>query len=250
MLRKRIIPTLLWKQAGLVKGEKFDSWRNVGSVMPSIKLYSKRDVDGLILLNIDKTNRDLDPNYNLIKEFCENCFVPFYYGGGISNIDQIYNLLKNGIDKIVINSFLYNDLNFLREINLNFGTQFVVASIDYKKIENKYICFSHNGKKNEEKEVSDWINEIEKIGVSEIILTSIDHDGLMKGFDYEFMELLTKNINSNLIMSGGAGKPDDMFKAFQYKNVDAVAAASLFHFKEITPRDCKLYLKTKKINVR
>ena len=250
MLRKRIIPTLLWKQAGLVKGEKFDSWRNVGSVMPSIKLYSKRDVDGLILLNIDKTNRDLDPNYNLIKEFCENCFVPFYYGGGISNIDQIYNLLKNGIDKIVINSFLYNDLNFLREINLNFGTQFVVASIDYKKIEDKYICFSHNGKKNEEKEVSDWINEIEKIGVSEIILTSIDHDGLMKGFDYEFMELLTKNINSNLIMSGGAGKPDDMFKAFQYKNVDAVAAASLFHFKEITPRDCKLYLKTKKINVR
>ena len=250
MLRKRIIPTLLWKQAGLVKGEKFDSWRNVGSVMPSIKLYSKRDVDGLILLNIDKTNRDLDPNYNLIKEFCENCFVPFYYGGGISNIDQIYNLLKNGIDKIVINSFLYNDLNFLREINLNFGTQFVVASIDYKKIEDKYICFSHNGKKNEEKEVIDWINEIEKIGVSEIILTSIDHDGLMKGFDYEFMELLTKNINSNLIMSGGAGKPDDMFKAFQYKNVDAVAAASLFHFKEITPRDCKLYLKTKKINVR
>ena len=250
MLRKRIIPTLLWKQAGLVKGEKFDSWRNVGSVMPSIKLYSKRDVDGLILLNIDKTNKDLDPNYNLIKEFCENCFVPFYYGGGISNIDQIYNLLKNGIDKIVINSFLYNDLNFLREINLNFGTQFVVASIDYKKIEDKYICFSHNGKKNEEKEVSDWINEIEKIGVSEIILTSIDHDGLMKGFDYEFMELLTKNINSNLIMSGGAGKPDDMFKAFQYKNVDAVAAASLFHFKEITPRDCKLYLKTKKINVR
>ncbi len=250
MLKKRIIPTLLWKQAGLVKGEKFDSWRNVGSVMPSIKLYSKRDVDGLILLNIDKTNRDLDPNYNLIKEFCENCFVPFYYGGGISNIDQIYNLLKNGIDKIVINSFLYNDLNFLREINLNFGTQFVVASIDYKKIEDKYICFSHNGKKNEEKEVSDWINEIEKIGVSEIILTSIDHDGLMKGFDYEFMELLTKNINSNLIMSGGAGKPDDMFKAFQYKNVDAVAAASLFHFKEITPRDCKLYLKAKKINVR
>ncbi len=250
MLKKRIIPTLLWKQAGLVKGEKFDSWRNVGSVMPSIKLYSKRDVDGLILLNIDKTNRDLDPNYNLIKEFCENCFVPFYYGGGISNIDQIYNLLKNGIDKIVINSFLYNDLNFLREINLNFGTQFVVASIDYKKIEDKYICFSHNGKKNEEKEVSDWINEIEKIGVSEIILTSIDHDGLMKGFDYEFMELLTKNINSNLIMSGGAGKPEDMFKAFQYKNVDAVAAASLFHFKEITPRDCKLYLKAKKINVR
>ena len=250
MLKKRIIPTLLWKKAGLVKGEKFDSWRNVGSVMPSIKLYSKRDVDGLILLNIDPTNRDLDPNYNLIKEFCENCFVPFYYGGGISNIDQIYNLLKNGIDKIVINSFLYNDLNFLREINLNFGTQFVVASIDYKKIEDKYICFSHNGKKNEEKEVSDWINEIEKIGVSEIILTSIDHDGLMKGFDYEFMEILTKNINSNLIISGGAGKPDDMFKAFQYKNVDAVAAASLFHFKEITPRDCKLYLKAKKINVR
>ena len=82
--------------------------------MPSIKVYSKRDVDGLILLNIDQTSRDIDPNYNLIKEFCENCFVPFYYGGGITNIDQIYNLLKVGIDKIVINSFLYNDLNLLK----------------------------------------------------------------------------------------------------------------------------------------
>lgn len=250
MLKKRIIPTLLWKQAGLVKGERFDSWRNVGSVMPSIKLYSKRDVDGLILLNIDETSTDIDPNYNLIKEFCENCFVPFYYGGGIISIDQIFNLLKVGIDKIVLNSFLYKDLDFLEKINLNFGRQFVVASIDYKKINNKYICFSNNGKKNEEIEVVNWIKEIEKIGVSEIILTSIDHDGLMKGYDYEFMKKYSKNINSNLIMSGGAGEADDMRKAFEFQNVDAVAAASLFHFKEITPRDCKLFLKEKNINVR
>tara|TARA_A100001011_G_scaffold400629_1_gene516953 strand:- start:5945 stop:6697 length:753 start_codon:yes stop_codon:yes gene_type:complete len=250
MLKKRIIPTLLWKQAGLVKGEKFDSWRNVGSVMPSIKVYSKRDVDGLILLNIDQTSRDIDPNYNLIKDFCENCFVPFYYGGGITNIDQIYNLLKVGIDKIVINSFLYNDLSLLKDINSNFGRQFVVASIDYKKIGKKYICYSHNGKKNEKKEVINWIKEIEKIGVSEIILTSIDHDGLMKGYDYEFMKIYSKDINSNLIMSGGAGKPEDMCKAFQFKNVDAVAAASLFHFKEITPQDCKIHLKANNVNIR
>ena len=181
MLKKRIIPTLLWKKIGIVKGEKFDSWRNVGSVMPSIKLYNRRDVDGLILLNIDETSGDVDPNYNLIKELCENCFVPFYYGGGIKNIDQIYNLLKVGIDKIVINSLFYKNLNFLREINKTFGRQFVVASIDYKKIKEKYICFSHNGKKNEKVEVVDWIKEIEQIGVSEIILTSIDHDGLMNG---------------------------------------------------------------------
>ena len=179
--------------------------------MPSIKLYSNRDVDGLILLNIDKLSRDLDPNYNLLKEFCENCFVPFYYGGGIKNIDQIFNLLKVGIDKIVINSFLYNDLNFLKKIITTFGRQFVVVSIDYKKIEEKYICFSNNGKKNENIEVSKWIEQIEKIGVSEIILTSINHDGMMSGYDYEFIELFSKTINSNLIISGGAGKPEDMF---------------------------------------
>ena len=250
MLKKRIIPTLLCKQVGLVKGEKFDSWRNLGSVMPSIKLYSNRDVDGLILLNIDELSRDLDPNYNLLKEFCENCFVPFYYGGGIKNIDQIFNLLKVGIDKIVINSVLYSDLNFLKKIITTFGRQFVVVSIDYKKIEEKYICFSNNGKKNENIEVSKWIEQIEKIEVSEIILTSINHDGMMSGYDYEFMELFSKTINSNLIISGGAGKPEDMFKAFQYENVDAVAAASVFHFKEITPRDCKNYLKANNINVR
>lgn len=250
MLKKRIIPTLLWKQVGIVKGEKFISSRNVGSVMPSIKIYSRRDVDGLILLNIDEQAKSLDPNYLLIKEFCENCFVPFYYGGGITKIDQIYNLLKVGIDKIVINSFLYNDLNIIKEINKTFGKQFLVASIDYKKIENKYICFSENGKKNEKIEVIEWIKKIEEIGVSEIILTSINHDGLMKGYDYEFIETYSNKINSNLIISGGAGIPEDMFKAFKFKNVDAVAAASLFHFKEITPNDCKKYLKANNINVR
>ena len=250
MLKKRILPTLLWKQVGIVKGEKFNSTRNVGSVMPSIKIYDRRDVDGLILLNIDETSKNLDPNYNLIKEFCENCFVPFYYGGGIRNLDQIYNLLKVGIDKIVINSFLYNDLNFLKKINKNFGRQFTVISIDYKKIDNKYICFSENGKKNEKIEVIDWIKKIEDIGTSEIILTSIDHDGLMRGYNYEFIEKYSNKIKSNLIISGGAGIPEDMYKVFQFKNVDAVAAASLFHFKEITPKDCKLYLKAKNINVR
>jgi len=250
MLRKRIIPTLLWKEEGLVKGEKFNSWRNVGSVMPSIKLYSKRDVDGLILLNIDGTPKELEPKYNLIKEFCENCFVPFYYGGGIKNIHQIFDLLKVGIDKIVINSYLYKDLSILDKINSNFGTQFVVASIDYKKINNKYICFSQNGTVNENIEVFDWIKKIEKKGVSEIILTSIDHDGLFKGYDYKFMEIFSKKIYSNLILSGGAGKPEHMLKAFKYKNVDAVAAASIFHFKEITPKDCKKFLKDNEINVR
>jgi len=250
MLKKRIIPTLLWKKIGVVKGERFDSWRNVGSIMPSIKIYNRRDVDGLIILNIDETSQDVDPDYNLIKELCENCFVPFYYGGGIKNIDQIYNLLKVGIDKIVVNTSFYKDLDLLKQINKSFGRQFVVASIDYKKIEDKYICFSHNGKKNEKIEVLDWIKEIEKIGVSEIMLTSIDHDGLMNGYDYEFITKFSKNINSNLIISGGAGIPDDMLKAFQYAKVDAVAAASLFHFKEITPRECKLHLKANNINVR
>lgn len=250
MLKKRIIPTLLWKKIGIVKGEKFDSWRNVGSIMPSIKIYNRRDVDGLIVLNIDETSKDIDPDYNLIKDLCENCFVPFYYGGGIKNIDQIYSLLKVGIDKIVINSSLYKNPDLLDQINKSFGRQFAVASIDYKKIEDKYICFSHNAKKNEKIEVLDWIKEIEKIGVSEIMLTSIDHDGLMNGYDYEFIAKISKNIHSNLIIGGGAGTPSDMLKAFKNPKVDAVAAASLFHFKEITPRECKDYLKANNINVR
>tara|TARA_B100001741_G_C16393825_1_gene523707 strand:- start:37 stop:789 length:753 start_codon:yes stop_codon:yes gene_type:complete len=250
MLRKRLIPTLLWKELGLVKGERFDSWRNVGSVMPSIKLYSKRDVDGLILLNIEATENNKEPNYHVLKEYCENCFVPFYFGGGINNLDQIFDLLKIGVDKIVINSYLYKDLAILDKINSNFGRQFVVASIDYKFVNNKYICFSHNGRTNQNIEVIDWVEKIEKKGVSEIILTSIDHDGFMKGYDYKFLEIYSNKINSNLILSGGAGIPEDMLKAFNYKNVDAVAAASLFHFKEITPRDCKDFLKKNKINIR
>ena len=100
------------------------------------------------------------------------------------------------------------------------------------------------------KEALDWIKEIEEIGVSEIMLTSIDHDGLMNGYDYDFITKFSKKINSNLIISGGAGIPNHMLKAFKYSNVDAVAAASLFHFKEITPKECKDYLKANSINVR
>ena len=240
----------MFTKNGLVKGEKFDSWRNIGSVLPAINLYTRRDVDGLVLLNLDVTKQESEINYHILKEFCENSLVPFYYGGGIKRVDQVKDLLKIGVDKVILNTTLYNNLKLLKDINKYFGKQFVVVSIDYKKIYDDYFCFSNCGQVNQNIKVLDWIRKIEAIGFSELILTSINHDGMMKGYDIQFLEANEKKIKSNLIISGGAGNPNDMLSAFNFINVDAVAASSMFHFKEITPKDCKNYLRRNNIKVR
>jgi cyclase len=251
MLKKRIIPTLLLKDVGLVKGVAFDSWRRVGSVLPSINVYNTRDVDELILLDIMATNEKRTIDYDSITEYSEECTVPFTVGGGVDNINKIRKLLLAGADKVVINSHSYEDPNLVKNAANRFGSQCIVSSIDVKKNANGvYECFSHCGTKPTGREVVVWAKEVELLGAGEIIITSIELDGTMKGYDCILIKKITENVNIPVIASGGAGEYNHFYEAIHKSNASAVAAASVFHFTEITPAKIKQYLSKKGMPVR
>jgi len=251
MLKTRIIPTLLWKNFGLVKGISFDSTRRVGSVMPAIKVYNTRDVDELILLDIAATEEVREPDYDAIEEYAAECFIPLTVGGGVKNIEMIKNLLRAGADKVVINSAAYDDPHLISQAASRFGVQCVVASIDARcNSDGKYECYSHCGKHPRSIAPKEWAMKLEDLGAGEIIITSIDKDGTMSGYDLELIRQVANNVNIPVIASGGAGNYEDLYKAICEGNASAVAAASIFHFTEQTPYEAKKYLNKNNIPIR
>ena len=249
MLKKRIIPTLLIKNMGLVKDIGFISKRRVGSVLPQVKIYNLRDVDELIIMNITATNENQDVDILEVEEFCRHNFVPLTIGGGINNLDQISKLLSVGADKVSLNSTLYNDFDFVKNAINIFGAQCIIASVDYKKENQQRVCYSHSGKKKEGEKLEDWIYKLDDIGIGEILLTCISADGSMNGYDIELIKQISQKISSPLIVSGGAGNYKDMLECF-HAGADAVCAASIFHFTELTPAGAKKYLANNGIPVR
>ena len=251
MLKIRVIPTLLWKNFGLVKGVGFDSWRRVGPVLPAIKVYNSRDVDELILVDIIASLEGDVPDHDSISDFSEECVVPFTVGGGITNLEQISSLLHAGADKISINTTAYSNLNLIEDAANRFGSQCVVVSIDVKKNENgQYNCFSHSAKVDTGKTPIEWAKELESRGAGEILLTSIDRDGTMQGYDLNLVELVTNAVDIPVIASGGAGNYQHMIDVVKNAGASAVAAASIFHFTEQTPAGAKAAMQEAGLPVR
>lgn len=251
MLKVRIIPTLLWKTLNLVKGQAFDSWRQVGSVMPSIKVYNARDVDELVLLDVSATDEKREPDYLTISELCDECFVPLTYGGGVTNIEVIRKLLLSGADKVAINTYAYSEPEFIRECSAHYGSQCIVASIDVKRNDaGNYECFSHCGKKPTGLDPISWAKRLEELGVGEILVTSIERDGSMLGYDTEVTKNISTAVSIPVIASGGAGNYEHMLDVIQNGGASAVAAASIFHFTEQTPAEARDYLAKNGIPVR
>jgi len=250
MLKIRMIPTLLVKETGLVKGVGFDSWRYVDTVLPMIKVYNMREVDELILVDIEATRKNQEPDYDSIKEYAKECFVPFCVGGGIHSKDQVRELLRSGADKVSINSAAYGNPDFITDISATFGTQCVVASIDYRSDAGKQICYSHSGEVCEGVDVVEWARIVESKGAGEILLTSIERDGTMEGYDLETIKKVTSAVRIPVIASGGAGNYDHMCEAVIRGGASAVAAASIFHFTEQTPKEAKQYMHDKGIDTR
>ena len=251
MLKIRVIPTLLWKNFGLVKGVAFDSWRRVGAVMPAIKVYNTRDVDELILVDILASLEASTPDYESVGEFASECFVPLTVGGGITDLSQIRQLLRAGADKICINSSAYTDPALLRGAANKYGSQCIVASVDARRMEDgSYRCFSHSGTVATGMRPDEWAKRLEDCGAGEILITSIDCDGTMRGYDLTLIETVASAVNLPVIASGGAGSYEHMRMAIQDAGASAVAAASLFHYTEQTPREAKNYLSAAGIPVR
>ena len=250
MLKVRVIPTLLWKDFGLVKGVSFDSWRRVGPVLPAIKVYNSREVDELILVDIMASRKGNSPDQNSLNDFADECFVPLTVGGGITSLSQIVSLLHSGADKISLNSALFDNPNLVNEAAYQFGVQCIVASIDVRRLDDRFICLSHSGTRISQCEPVAWAKELADRGAGEILLTSIDRDGTMQGYDLELIEMVASAINIPVIASGGAGNYQHMIDAVKQAGASAVAAASIFHFGEYTVGDVKDYLGKHGILVR
>lgn len=239
MLKVRIIPTLLWKQFGLVKGTGFDSWRRVGPVLPAVKVYNQREVDELILVDILAHSSEDALDYESIDDFGQDCFVPLTVGGGIYCMEQVQRLLRAGADKVSINTAAYAKPDLINQIAGRHGSQCVVASIDARAMGNGWCCFSHAGTKNTGREVVAWARELEDRGAGEILITSIERDGTMLGYDLALIEAVVAAVRIPVIASGGAGNYQHMIDAVRQAGASAVAAASIFHFTEQTPAEAK-----------
>ncbi len=250
MLKVRVIPTLLWKQFGLVKGVGFDSWRRVGPVLPAVKVYNQREVDELVLLDIVAHLGADDPDFESIAEFGQDCFVPLTVGGGITRIEQVQRLLRAGADKVAINTAAYTHPELITDIARRHGAQCAIASIDVRAQDGGWTCFSHAGKQATGREVVAWARELQDRGAGEILITSIERDGTMQGYDLALIEAVVRAVDIPVIASGGAGNYQHMVNAVTQAGASAVAAASMFHFTEQTPAGAKAALAAAGVPVR
>jgi imidazole glycerol-phosphate synthase subunit HisF len=251
MLKKRIIPTLLYKNMTLVKGVSFDSWRSVGSVMQAVKVYNMREVDELIFLDITATIEHRRPYFELVDEFADECFMPLTVGGGIRNVEDIGNLLKVGADKVSINTSSVNDYELIKQSAKIYGSQCIVVSIDAKKNKSgQYEIYTKSGTVSMGIDPFEHATRMEELGAGEILITSVNSDGKMEGYDMELIQKIAKKVNIPVIASGGAGSYKDILDVLKINGVDAAAAASIFHFTELTPKSVKFFLKENGINVR
>lgn len=251
MLTTRIIPTLLWKQFGLVKGAGFDSWRRVGPVLPAIRVYNQREVDELILLDITAQETGDEPDYESIADYGQDCFVPLTYGGGVRTIGQVQRLLRAGADKVSVNTAAYDTPSLVTQIAQRHGSQCVVASIDVRPTgHDQWFCFSHAGSRDTGRDAVDWARELEDRGAGEILVTSITRDGTFEGYDLALISAIAQAVTIPVIASGGAGSYQHMVDAILQGGASAVAAASIFHFTELTPAGAKQALGAAGIPVR
>jgi len=251
MLKTRIIPTLLFKGVGLVKGVAFDSWRRVGAALQSVRVYNMREVDELIFLDISATPSGARPDFREIDELADNCFMPMTVGGGVRTIEDIRGLLAVGADKVAVNTAAVETPELVRQGADEFGAQCIVVSIDVRRgIDGKSEVVTHCGRKATGLEPVQWAKQIETLGAGEILLTSVERDGSMSGYDVDLVRDVSAAVDIPVIASGGCGNYEHMADVLGCTRVSALAAASIFHFTEQTPREAKRYLAERGFRVR
>ncbi|MFZ5775063.1 MAG: imidazole glycerol phosphate synthase subunit HisF [Thermodesulfobacteriota bacterium] len=251
MLKIRIIPTLLYKNFGLVKGIGFDSWRRTGSALQAIMVYSLRGVDELIFLDISATKEGRPPDFEVVDDLADECFMPLTVGGGIRTIEDVHQLLMRGADKVAINTAAVESPDLITQVARRFGSQCVVASIDYKtEADGKRRVYTHSGTTATDLDPVQYARRLEELGAGEILLTSIERDGVMQGYDIDGIRMVSAAVSIPVIASGGAGNATHVHEAISQGHASAAAAASIYHFTEITPREVKDYLASKGVPVR
>ncbi|HAS19421.1 MAG TPA: imidazole glycerol phosphate synthase subunit HisF [Flavobacteriaceae bacterium] len=250
MLTKRIIPCLDIKDGRTVKGVNFVDLRDAGDPVELATQYALEQADELVFLDISATEQKRKTLADLVLRVAAAIDIPFTVGGGISSIADVEVLLKNGADKVSINSAAVKNPDLINELALQFGSQCVVVAIDAKQIENQWKVHLVGGKVPTELDLFEWAKEVESRGAGEILFTSMNHDGTKQGFANHALAQLSETINIPIIASGGAGNVSHFIDTFKEGKADAALAASVFHFGEISIPELKNELKQQQIAVR
>lgn len=231
MIKKRIIPSLLIDNRRLVKTIKFKEKKYVGDPLNAIKIFNEKFVDELIILNISKNVNKIGIDYEFYRDLFSECFVPVTYGGGILSLNDADKIFKLGVEKVCLNTSVLNNKYIIKEFVKKFGSQSIVVSIDVKKnLFNQYKIYNNKSDKIEKNlNLINYIRELESLGVGEILINSIDHDGTMNGMNFKLIEATSKIVNIPIIYLGGIGSIDDIDKAFKFE-ISAVSAGSFFIF--------------------
>jgi len=251
LIKVRIIPTLLFKDFGLVKGIAFDSWRRVGSAMQTVKVYNMREVDELVFLDITATFEGRGPDFESVDELADECFMPMTVGGGVRTVADVRRLLHVGADKVSVNTTAVEHPELIAQIAECFGSQCIVVSIDFKRQRNgSWEVYTHCGTRPTGLDPVAFAKQAAELGAGEILLTSIDQDGTMTGYEVELTRRVSEAVNIPVIASGGAGNYEHLAQVLKEGKATDVAAASIFHFTQQTPLEAKHYLSKCGFNMR
>lgn len=248
---KRIIPCLDVNDGRVVKGVNFVGLRDAGDPVEVAKRYNEEGADEITFLDIGASHEGRDTIVDVVKKVAREVFIPLTVGGGIRQLQDIYNLLNVGCDKVSINSAAIKRPEFIEEGAKRFGSQCIVVAIDAKRVaEGTWHIFTHGGRNDTGIDALEWAKEAYERGAGELLVTSMDADGTKAGFDNELNRAISDRVNIPVIASGGAGTMAHMKEAFTVGHADAALAASIFHFKEIDIMELKHYLKENHIPVR
>ncbi|GAB6160197.1 imidazole glycerol phosphate synthase subunit HisF [Howardella ureilytica] len=251
MFTKRIIPCLDCKDGRVVKGTSFVNLRDAGDPIEVAKKYDADGADELVFLDITATSDDRNTTVDLVRKVAKEVFIPFTVGGGIRTTDDFKVLLREGADKISINSAAILNPSLISEAAKKFGSQCVVVAIDAKKREDGgWNIYRSGGRIDTGIDAVQWAKDAERLGAGEILLTSMDEDGQKKGYDIALTKAISDSVSVPVIASGGAGCMEDFLNAFTKAGADAALAASLFHYNEISIKELKEYLRDNGISVR
>ncbi len=252
MFTKRIIPCLDVNNNRVVKGINFVNLRDAGDPVEIAKAYDKAGADELVFLDITASSDERHTVVDMVRKVAENVFIPFTVGGGIRTVDDFKNILREGADKVAINSAAINNCNLISEAADKFGSQCVVVAIDAKRRLDGtgWNIYKNGGRLDTGIDALEWAVKANKLGAGEILLTSMDCDGTKNGYDIELTRTISENVSIPVIASGGAGTMEHFYDALTEGKADAVLAASLFHYKEMEINDLKSYLNKKGVSVR
>ena len=250
MITKRIIPCLDVKNGRVVKGTNFEGLRDMADPVEMARFYNAAGADELVFYDITASVEGRTLFTDILTRVASEIFIPLTVGGGINTLEDFDRVLKCGADKVSVNSGAIRNPGIIGEAAKKYGDQCVVLSCDIKRVEGKFMLFAKGGRENTGIDALDWIERGVKNGAGELVINSIDTDGVKNGFDLELLDAVAARVSVPIIASGGAGKKEDFVELFKHKGMDAGLAASIFHTKQVEIADLKRYLRENGVEMR